>query len=205
MESLVLYVFKYFIYFSTFLVSTVRNPTYSVLSLILVFLGGACLFLSQGAEFLGFMLVVVYVGAVAVLFLFVVMMLGVTTGAESIFYFVLDRNRFFFYFVSLLLFVLAFVYVFYAALGDYTTSSAAAASEVLAPAQWTALWDAQPNIKALGDLTYLYYFPAFLVCGVILLAAMVGSILLTYHGDRVLKRQVVFEQVSRPAQLSLHR
>jgi NADH-quinone oxidoreductase subunit J len=166
-------------------VISARNPVHSVLFLILAFFNAAGLFVLLGAEFLAMILVIVYVGAVAVLFLFVVMMLDIN--------FVALRHGFLQYLpvgalVGLVLLV-ELVLVF----GAWTLSpdigiAAAAPTPALAQAS---------NTAALGDLLYTHYVYAFQVAGLILLTAMVGAIVLTLRAREGARRQKIGQQVAR--------
>ena len=178
--SVAFYVFASVAAIAAFMVISARNPVHSVLYLILTFFSTAGLFVLLGAEFLAMLLVVVYVGAVAVLFLFVVMMLDVD--------FVELRQGMmqnlppaaFVSFILLIELILAF-----GARGE--------AKKTLAdlPAPEVS------NIRALGNLLYDDYFFLFQSAGMILLVAMIGAIVLTlYHRDGI-KRQNIYDQVTR--------
>lgn len=147
-----------------------RNPVHSVLFLILAFINAAALFLIAGAEFLAMILIIVYVGAVAVLFMFVVMMLDVDFAElrEG-----MQRYAPAGALVGFVLFVeLAMV------VGRWTTSPGAAAARMsITPSNIT-------NTQALGSLIYTKYLFLFQVSGVILLVSMIGAIVLTLR-DRV--------------------
>jgi NADH-quinone oxidoreductase subunit J len=179
------YLFSVVLIASAFMVITARNPVHSVLFLILAFCNGAGLFLLQGAEFLAMILIVVYVGAVAVLFLFVVMMLDVDF-AEL-------KQGFQKYLPvggavgAVVLFELGFV-----AINWKTAPSAqeAAASPIVA--QIT-------NTAALGQVLYTKYVIFFEVSALVLLTAMIGAIVLTLRHRPNVKRQNIEEQNSRTA------
>jgi NADH-quinone oxidoreductase subunit J len=142
-----------------------RNPVHSVLWLILAFFNAAGLMLLVGAEFIAMLLVIVYVGAVAVLFLFVVMMLDVDFASLRSGF---TRNLPFGLIVALVL--LAEIVV---ALMAYQSGPALAGREIATPQV--------PNIVALGQLLYTRYLFAFELAGLILLVAMVGAIVLTHR------------------------
>jgi NADH-quinone oxidoreductase subunit J len=168
------------------LVVSGRNPVHSVLWLILAFFNSAGLFILLGAEFLAMILVVVYVGAVAVLFLFVVMMLDINFSEL--------RSGFMRYlpigalvgFVLLAELILVF--------GHWAIAPGVAALAA-APVQ------TQPvpltNTRALGNLLYTRYLFAFQAAGVILLVAMIGAIVLTLRERAGVRRQRIPEQVGR--------
>jgi|BEDMetMinimDraft_2_1075160.scaffolds.fasta_scaffold05548_3 NADH-quinone oxidoreductase subunit J len=164
---------------SALLVIFARNPVHSVLFLILCFFNAGALFLMAGAEFLGLIMVVVYVGAVAVLFLFVVMMLDIDIVSlrEGI-----QRYAPIGLLVGAALFVeliLAF--------------SASARLTLPSPAPAAG----GSNIAALGDVLYTTYFLPFQVAGVVLLVAMIGAITLTFSGRQAFRRQNVAAQLAR--------
>jgi NADH-quinone oxidoreductase subunit J len=160
-----------------------RNPVHSVLWLILAFVSAAGLFVLLGAEFVAMLLVIVYVGAVAVLFLFVVMMLDVDFAelkAEMAKYMPLA-----------LLIGLILLMQLGMAFGSWEISAGAEAARV-APAPE----DVQ-NTAALGLLLYDKYFLLFQLAGLILLVAMIGAIVLTLRHRTDVKRQNVLHQMWR--------
>ena len=167
------------------MVISARNPVHSVLFLILAFFNSAGLFVLLGAEFLAMILVIVYVGAVAVLFLFVVMMLDIN--------FVALHHGFRQYFpigglIGLVLFVeLALVF------GSWVVAPTAQAS-IVAP---MPAIDSVSNSHALGRLIYTDYAYLFQTAGLILLVAMVGAIVLTLRRRDGVRRQKISGQVGR--------
>ncbi len=160
-----------------------RNPVHSVLWLILAFLSSAGLFVLLGAEFLAMLLIIVYVGAVAVLFLFVVMMLDVdfsTLKAEMAGYLP----------VALLIGVVLIMQLGMA-FGVWSyAETAVGAREVLADPE-------HHNTKALGLILYDRYFVLFQLSGLILLVAMIGAIVLTLRHRKDVKRQNILSQIYR--------
>ena len=164
-----------------------RNPVHSVLWLILAFISSAGLFVLLGAEFVAMLLVIVYVGAVAVLFLFVVMMLDVDFAE-------LKAGMAQYLPIALLIGVVLLMQ-FAMAFGAWTEAeNAQALREAVAPEGVT-------NTAALGLLIYDQYFMLFQLAGLILLVAMIGAIVLTLRHRRDIKRQNVLEQMWRdPAQ-----
>ncbi len=160
-----------------------RNPVHSVLFLILAFINAAVLFLMAGAEFLAMVLVIVYVGAVAVLFLFVVMMLDVDFSElrEGVQRYAPVGGA-----VGLVLFIeLAFVVV------GWTVAPAAGGLRLLPmPADVT-------NTVALGSVLYTNYIFLFQLAGAILLVAMIGAIVLTLRDRRRGKTQDIDAQHAR--------
>ena len=166
-----------------------RNPVHSVLWLILTFLSSAGLFVLLGAEFVAMLLVIVYVGAVAVLFLFVVMMLDVDFAelkAEMAQYLPLG-----------LLIGLVLLMQLSMALGVWSVAETAeAARAAVTPAE-------THNTAALGLLIYDQYFLLFQLAGLILLVAMIGAIVLTLRHRKDVKRQDVLAQMYRDPALAM--
>ncbi len=184
-QALAFYVFAIVAVVAGVMVISSRNPVHSVLFLILAFFNAAALFVLLGAEFLAMILVVVYVGAVAVLFLFVVMMLDIN--------FVELRRGFLQYLpigalIGIVLLV-ELVFVF----GGWVVSSDAAAV-MTAPTPPIAEIS---NIHALGRLIYTQYIYLFQVAGLILLVAMVGAIVLTLRHREGVRRQKIGDQLAR--------
>lgn len=184
-QGLAFYLFAAILVASAVMVVAARNPVHSVLFLILAFFNAAGLFILIGAEFVAMILVIVYVGAVAVLFLFVVMMLdinfrelrsgflqylpvGVTVGVILL--------------VELALVLGAWVFA------PETTTRIAAPTP---PAEQIT------NTRALGQLLYTDYVYLFQAAGLILLIAMVGAIVLTLQHKPNVKRQDAFRQSTR--------
>jgi NADH-quinone oxidoreductase subunit J len=160
-----------------------RNPVHSVLWLILTFLSAAGLFVLLGAEFVAMLLVIVYVGAVAVLFLFVVMMLDVDFAQLKA-----EMAR---YMPLALLIGVVLLMQLSLAFGVWTTSEGAmAARDAVTPTDVT-------NTAALGLLVYDKYFLLFQLSGLILLVAMIGAIVLTLRHRKDVKRQDVLAQMWR--------
>lgn len=160
-----------------------RNPVHSVLFLILAFCNGAGLFLLAGAEFLAMMLVVVYVGAVAVLFLFVVMMLDVDFAE-------LKQG-----FIKYLPLGAGVGVVVLAELGMVAVGwqpSPVASSAAAAP-----IPENLSNTAALGQILYTKYAVFFEASAMVLLTAMIGAIVLTLHHRPNVKRQNIEEQNAR--------
>ena len=166
-----------------------RNPVHSVLWLILAFLSAAGLFVLLGAEFVAMLLIIVYVGAVAVLFLFVVMMLDIDFSAL--------RAEMAKYMPLALLIGIVLVMQFALAFGAWETSDAALAARA-APTP-----EGVENTAALGLILYDQYFLAFQLAGLILLVAMVGAIVLTLRHRADVKRQDVLAQMYRDPAVAL--
>ncbi|MBB5659781.1 NADH-quinone oxidoreductase subunit J [Brevundimonas halotolerans] len=171
---------------SALLVVTARNPVHSVLWLILAFFSAAGLFVLMGAEFLAMLLVVVYVGAVAVLFLFVVMMLDVD--------FVRLREGYARYLP--LAAIVAGVLLAEMIMITLAVVQGGVAADATTPAVATP---DLTNIEAIGRVLYTDYVYFFQAAGIVLLVAMIGAITLTLRHKPGIKRQKVADQVGRDA------
>lgn len=183
--ALFFYLFATITVAAAFMVIASRNPVHSVLFLILAFFNAAGLFMLMGAEFLALILIVVYVGAVAVLFLFVVMMLDVDF-AEM-------RDGFLQYLpiggVIGAILAIELILVF-TGLTIGPVASGAAVQPIPDMAETS-------NIEALGELLYTKYIFYFQMAGLVLLVAMIGAIVLTLSHRPDVKRQNVAVQVAR--------
>jgi len=184
-QALAFYLFAAVTVASAFLVITVRNPVHSVLFLILAFFNAAALFVLMGAEFIAMILVIVYVGAVAVLFLFVVMMLDIN--------FVELRQGFQQYLpFGLLIGAILLVELILILAGSVAAPDMLAPAASPAPAAGTVT-----NTHALGAVLYTKYIYLFQGAGLVLLVAMIGAIVLTHRKREGVKRQDSFAQFAR--------
>ena len=183
-QLMVFYMFAAVAIAAGVMVISARNPVHSVLFLILAFFNSAGLFVLLGAEFLAMVLVVVYVGAVAVLFLFVVMMLDIN--------FVRMREGFLQYLPIGALIGLILLVELILVLGSWalTPADVGTVAEQPVPPERT-------NVEALGDLFYTDYFYLFQAAGLILLIAIIGAITLTLRARPRVRRQRIAEQVYR--------
>ncbi len=185
------YLFAVLCVASAFMVIAAKNPVHSVLFLILSFVNAAGLFLLLGAEFLAMMLIVVYVGAVAVLFLFVVMMLDVD--------FVELRQGFLQYLPVGALVGAVFLIELLLVVGTWAIG-AGVPKTIAAPIPPV---DRLTNTEALGLVLYTRYIYFFQAAGVILLIAMIGAIVLTVRHKPNVRRQRIAEQVGRTRETSI--
>nr|YP_010888146.1 NADH dehydrogenase subunit 6 [Fushitsunagia catenata]WJJ67923.1 NADH dehydrogenase subunit 6 [Fushitsunagia catenata] len=185
--------FILFILFSTFallsslMVISLKNAVHSVLFLILVFCNFAALLLLLGAEFLAFMLLIVYVGAIAVLFLFVVMMLNIKSS---------PFNFNFFSIFPLGLIISAVFLVQINFMGEQLNTFNLTQNDLV----WTSWFleeDNITNIEAVGFVLYTHYSLLFLLSGMVLLVAMIGVIVLTLHQRTDVKKQKIEFQLTR--------
>jgi NADH-quinone oxidoreductase subunit J len=179
--TLAFYLFATFTIVPAIAVIFARNPVHSVLWLILAFFNAAGLMLLVGAEFIAMLVVIVYVGAVAVLFLFVVMMLDIDFAQLRSGF---TRNLPFGIIIALVL--LAEIVV---AVSAWRAGPALSGREVPAATQ--------PNIVALGQLLYSRYLFVFELAGLILLVAMIGAIVLTHRSRGDTRGQKISRQIAR--------
>jgi NADH-quinone oxidoreductase subunit J len=184
-SALFFYLFAGVCIASAFMVIAAKNPVHSVLFLILAFVNASGLFVLMGAEFLAMILVVVYVGAVAVLFLFVVMMLDVDFAEfrqGSLQYLPIGALVGLIVLAELLLVVVGW------------TIAPDMAQTITAPIPPIA---STTNTEALGQVLYTRYIYYFQASGVVLLVAMIGAIVLTLRHKPSVKRQNIAQQVAR--------
>ncbi|GHC60400.1 NADH-quinone oxidoreductase subunit J [Limoniibacter endophyticus] len=190
-EAIFFYLFAFVAVASAFMVISARNPVHSVLFLILAFVNAAGLFLLTGAEFLAMILIVVYVGAVAVLFLFVVMMLDVDFAD-------LKRGALQYAPIGAMVgLILAAELVI--VLGGTAFSPELAQS----PAVPIPPVAERHNTAALGDVLYTNYVYFFQLAGLVLLVAMIGAIVLTLRHKPGVRRQDISTQVARTPETAI--
>ena len=184
-QGLAFYLFAFVAIASGVMVISARNPVHSVLFLILAFFNSAGLFVLMGAEFLAMILVVVYVGAVAVLFLFVVMMLDIN--------FVELREGFLQYLPigALIGIILLAELILIAGSWVAAPEVASVAASPVPPV------DQVSNTQALGRLIYTKYIYFFQAAGLVLLVAMVGAIVLTLRQRAGVRKQRISDQLAR--------
>ncbi len=185
LQALFFYLFAFIALGSALMVISVRNPVHAVLFLILTFFNSAGLFLLTGAEFLAMILLVVYVGAVAVLFLFVVMMLDVDFAelrTKALDYAPVG------FLIGLILAIELIVVI----------GGSVLSPELIAhPAMPIPAISERTNTAALGDVLYTHYVYFFQIAGLVLLVAMIGAIVLTLRHKPHIKRQNISAQVAR--------
>jgi NADH-quinone oxidoreductase subunit J len=189
--TILFYMFSGLLLGSASLVITSRNTVHSVLWLIVAFFNAAGLFVLAAAEFLAMILVIVYVGAVAVLFLFVVMMINLEV--QRLIHMARRHSL-----IGALISGVLVAEVLLIMLGWHTSSGAldfTAAS--------TSLYADMTNTQALGNLLYTHYALPFQGVGLILLIAMMGAIVLTLRHREGVKRQNISEQLRRQAKESV--
>jgi NADH-quinone oxidoreductase subunit J len=183
-QALAFYLFAGVLTLSALLVITAKNPVHSVLFLILAFFNAAGLFVLLGAEFIAMLLVIVYVGAVAVLFLFVVMMLDISFA---------DLRK------DAMQYVPIGVIIGSVLLAELVTVYSAwqFAPDVVKNVADISFADQAPNTEALGAVLYTKYVYPFQIAGLILFVAMIGSIVLTHRRRPGVRRQKIASQNAR--------
>ena len=184
-HTLFFYFFSTIAVFSAIMVTVSRNTVYSVFFLILVFVSVSILFIMIGAEFLGMIMLIVYVGAVAVLFLFVVMMLNVTEQFTK-----RTSRKGFINNISVGTIVGSIIFLeLLVVIGGWKYKDT-----------FSPISDVKFNLSnthALGNVLYTEYIHLFQISGMILLIAMIGAITLTFSKRENIKRQNYFDQIQR--------
>nr|YP_010377470.1 NADH dehydrogenase subunit 6 [Hemiaulus sinensis]QYB23206.1 NADH dehydrogenase subunit 6 [Hemiaulus sinensis] len=190
--NILFYLFSNILLLSSLMVITVQNSIYSVLFLVLSFVSASSLLFLLECEFIALMFIVIYVGAIAVLFLFVVMMLDLKTanmGKDTLKYFPFGSFIGLVFLVELMLIISEnfksnpynkdFLFNFYI--------------------NWYDKIDSLTEIEAMGQILYTQYVVQFLIAGNILLLAAIGAVVLTINTDnsKVNKNQIIFKQLSR--------
>lgn len=191
LHAVFFYIFAFVAVASAFMVIASKNPVHSVLFLILTFFNAAALFLLTGAEFLGMILLVVYVGAVAVLFLFVVMMLDVDFAE-------LRSGVLQYAPVGALIGVILAAELIVVVGGSVLNPQAA--KSITMPIPPVA---ERTNTAALGDVLYTNYVYFFQLAGLVLLVAMIGAIVLTLRHKASVKRQDINVQNARTPEMAM--
>ena len=185
LPTLMFYLFSAVTVFSAAMVISSKNPVHSVFFLILAFFNSAGLFVLLGAEYIAMTLVIVYVGAVAVLFLFVVMMLDINFAE-------LRQG-----FLKYLPLGAAVAVVLFAELTAVFYSSVRSPATVAEAANAIPAADKFSNTQAIGNILYTNYLYPFQLAGIILLVAMIGAIVLTLRSRPGVRKQKISEQVQR--------
>ena len=186
-HSIFFYLFSFIAIISAIMVTVSKNTVHSVFFLILDFISISCLFIMIGAEFLGMIMLIVYVGAVAVLFLFVVMMLNVAqqknqwfSASESSKHIPVGLIVSAIIFFELIIVIGGWKYK-----PDIVTATSLNIDQNIS------------NTHSIGFVLYTDYIHIFQLCGMILLVAMIGAIVLTFRQRTGVKKQSYFSQISR--------
>ena len=186
-HSIFFYIFSFIAVISAIMLTVSKNTVHSVFFLILDFISISCLFIMIGAEFLGMIMLIVYVGAVAVLFLFVVMMLNVAQQKNQWFTSSQSSSHIP---VGLIVSTIIFFEIIIV-IGGWKFKPNLITSISLPIDQTTT------NTHLIGNILYTDYIHVFQLSGMILLVAMIGAIILTFRKRSGLKRQSYFSQISR--------
>ena len=186
-HTIIFYIFSFIAIFSAIMVVASKNTVHSVFFLILDFISISCLFIMIGAEFLGMIMLIVYVGAVAILFLFVVMMLNVAQQKNEWF---TSRDSSAHIPIGLLVSLIIFFELIIVIGGwkykpDLVDSISIEINSTIT------------NTQSLGNVIYTDYIHLFQLSGMILLVAMIGAIVLTFRERSGVRRQSYFKQISR--------
>jgi NADH-quinone oxidoreductase subunit J len=193
------YLFATLALLSAFCTVTSKNPIHSVLFLVFVFFNTAGLLILLGAEFLAMLFLIVYVGAVAVLFLFVMMMLNVKISEMS-------SSIFRYLPIGLFLSIIFLFEIFLIVEGDLNSIDAVSfnqseylilQNEFLKTSPWIDSVISPTNVDVIGSVLFTYYSYFFIMASIILLVAMIGAIALTLHRRSDVRRQEIYKQLQR--------
>jgi NADH-quinone oxidoreductase subunit J len=193
-ESILYYVFSSIAIVSALMVIFAQNPVHSILFLILTFCNASFIMFLIGAEFLGLIFIMVYVGAIAVLFLFVIMMLDIRRRSK-------EKSLFWDIFLTIIVGLIFFIEMFfmiestYVSLDSYTENSLNNLGYI--NLYYALKFKVLGGLKILGLLLYTHYSYYFFISGLVLLVAMIGAIILTLNKNDSVRRQADFEQVNR--------
>ena len=191
-HAIFFYIFSFVAIVSAIMVTVSKNTVHSVFFLILDFISISCLFIMIGAEFLGMIMLIVYVGAVAVLFLFVVMMLNVAEQKQSWFRGLKSTHIPVGLIVSLV--ILSEILV---VIGGWKyKANFISTDSIIIDSNFS-------NTHQLGSVLYTDYIYLFQIAGIILLLSMIGAIVLTYRKREGVKRQSYINQISRESKTSV--
>ena len=186
-HAIFFYFFSFIAIFSAIMVTVSKNTVHSVFFLILDFISISCLFIMIGAEFLGMIMLIVYVGAVAILFLFVVMMLNVAQQKSEWF---TSRNKSTHIPIGLLVSLIIFFELIIVVGGWKYKPDLPNSTSIEMNSNIT-------NTQLLGNIIYTDYIHLFQLSGMILLVAMIGAIVLTFRKRSGVRKQSYFKQISR--------
>jgi NADH-quinone oxidoreductase subunit J len=203
--TFLLITFSVLLLVSSFVVISSRNPVHSVMFLVVVFLSAAGLLFCLEVEFLALSFIIVYVGAIAILFLFVVMMLDIKIGDNSLGSFNYGMLGLFFsllFSIGIILPLFEGVSVYpYPETGlfDNMTSflNITDQSTGYSYISWFNQIDFITNLESIGQILYTYYFVFFLMAGFILFVSMTGALMLTLTLKKSVKKQIVYKQLAR--------
>ena len=187
-HSIFFYIFSLIAIIAAIMVTVSKNTVHSVFFLILDFISISCLFIMIGAEFLGMIMLIVYVGAVAVLFLFVVMMFDVAQQKNELFVKAEDSNHIP---IGLIISIIIF-FELIIVIGGWKYKP-----QVVESFSTVGINLTNSNTHSIGQVLYTDYIHLFQLSGMILLVAMIGAIVLTFRKRSGVKKQSYFKQISR--------
>jgi NADH-quinone oxidoreductase subunit J len=187
-HAIFFYVFSTIAIVSAIMVTASKNTVHSVFFLILDFISISCLFIMIGAEFLGMIMLIVYVGAVAVLFLFVVMMLNVAQQKNQWFLSAQSSRHIP---IGLIIGTIIF-FELIIVIGGWKYKP-----ELFEKTNLTSSFEGISNTHSLGQILYTDYIHVFQISGMVLLVAMIGAIVLTFRQREGVKKQSYIKQISR--------
>ena len=187
-HAIFFYVFSTIAIISAIMVTASKNTVHSVFFLILDFVSVSCLFIMIGAEFLGMIMLIVYVGAVAVLFLFVVMMLNVAQQKNQ--WFLSDSSSKHIPIGLIISTIIFFELII--VIGGWKYKP-----ELFEKTNSTSSFEGISNTHSLGQILYTDYIHVFQLSGMVLLVAMIGAIVLTFRQREGVKKQSYIKQISR--------
>ena len=187
-HAIFFYVFSTIAIVSAIMVTASKNTVHSVFFLILDFISVSCLFIMIGAEFLGMIMLIVYVGAVAVLFLFVVMMLNVAQQKNQ--WFSSDSNSKHIPIGLIISTIIFFELIIVVGGWKYKP-------ELFEKTNSTSSFEGISNTHSLGQILYTDFIHIFQISGMVLLVAMIGAIVLTFRQREGVKKQSYIKQISR--------
>ncbi len=187
-HSIFFYIFSLIAIIAAIMVTVSKNTVHSVFFLILDFISISCLFIMIGAEFLGMIMLIVYVGAVAVLFLFVVMMLNVAQQKNELFVKAKDSNHIP---IGLIVSIIIF-FELIIVIGGWKHKP-----QIVESFSTVGINLTNSNTHSIGQVLYTDYIHLFQLSGMILLVAMIGAIVLTFRKRSGVKKQSYFKQISR--------
>ena len=195
MELVLFFIFSSLAIISGLMVIRSENPVHSVLFLILVFFNTSGLLLLLEVEFLAMLFIIVYVGAIAVLFLFVVMMLNIKVTQNT-------RELFQYLPIGGLIGGIFLLELFIVVRGDFVPLLDSDA--IGGYLDWSTKIVQISNIEVIGQIMYTHYFAWFLIAGFILLVSMIGAIVLTINFQHKAKHQLIFKQLARSKENSIY-
>jgi len=196
LENILFYFFESFLIISSIMVITSTNAMYSIFFLILVFTNATCLLLLLGAEFLALVIILIYIGAVAVLFLFVIMMVDIKHIDKK------EKNFFSKLPINILIGFVLLTCLYFVIFNDLTFDLKPTDTQIKFY-NWLKHVHSFSNIETVGQYLYTTGFLYFLLSGIILLVAMFSSIILIININKSVKRQQINEQIIRKVNNSI--